>query len=182
MTLSVGLVIKVMTSSSTSFAGSGQALGSFCSQAGPFSHSLSSSCDTLTPLVPMSVGIIVLFTCRHSSTVDWSSISPTLLATKICCFLRAECSHWKTVVESVQCVTVSVLMSWSSANNYLSLTEYRAACSSNCGIDCCFPGPILHFPITNDNCTPSSSSARGCATVQIVSREPSEKLCKSIFL
>ena len=59
MTLSVGLVVKAMSSSSTDFAGSGQVLGSFCNQAGPFSHSLSSSCDTVIPLVPMSAGFIV---------------------------------------------------------------------------------------------------------------------------
>ena len=65
----------------------------------------------------MSAGFIVPFKCRHSSTLHWSIISPTLLATKTCCLLWAECSHWRTVIESVQCVTVRIWISWSSVTN-----------------------------------------------------------------
>ena len=37
----------------------------------------------------MSPGFIVPFTCFHSSTVDWTSISPTRLATNTGCLLRS---------------------------------------------------------------------------------------------
>ena len=160
MTFSVGLVIKTMSSSTTSFTCSGQLTGFCLSQADPFSHSLSSNCDGMTPLVPMSAGFIMPFTCRHSSTADWSSISRTLLATNTCCFSRVECNHWRTVIESVQCVTVWIWISWPSVISCLSLTEYSAACNANFGIVCCFIGATLHSAITNDKFTPTSSSAR----------------------
>ena len=157
-------------------------VGFSINQAGQFIHSLSGSCDTVTTLVPMSAGFILRFICRrHSSTVGSSLISPTLLATKICWFSWEKCSHWRTVIESVQCVTVWILTSWSSVINCLSLTEYSAACSSNFGIVCSFIDAI-HFSMSNDNSIPSTISARSKATIHIDSREASEKICKAIFL
>ena len=100
------LAIRKISSSSETLDCSGQLQGFCSSQVGLFSRTLSSNWGTVTPFVPMAAGFRVLFTCCHSSTVDWSNTSPTRMATYTCCFLCAECSHWRTVIDFVQCATV----------------------------------------------------------------------------
>ena len=100
-------------------------------------------------------GFRVHFTCRHSSTVDWSYVSPTWLAMNFRCFLSDECRHCSTVIESVQCVTVCIWISWSSVISLLNLTECNAVCKTSLGIVCCFIEGNMHLPNAIDNFTPS---------------------------
>ena len=121
------LTIKTTSSSSSSFHFTDKLHGFCFSQAGSSSRSFSCNCDTLTNLATLSAALIVLYICRHSSRVDRSNICSSRLVTAICCLLCAEGNHCSNVVIiSIQCATLEIGITYSSAINWLNLKDYSA--------------------------------------------------------